>query len=384
MCANSLIILWAGWPQSKLHMQALRKEWVDFQKIDAPHRIIGCVNPDIDWATQFVTEHQLDDVPVAGDMSSLLWKLWSRRERVVCIVNTPVATHTQLLMSILELHRTGKLWLAGAICEKLLGRNLQRATAVAEAYEQAGIPLGVVCQKYFSSWVILAQRLLWDVHLFNATFGTNFGTSDIALKGVRVYFEKDRTHRSLKAKTNNLHHGKAPWTHFELPHMAAIVDAILGEVGTLESIDGKDMLARISDVRAGWIEDHPVCVHWDNVIIKNHAGWTATTLAWDKRVTLHSSLVQPIRRREVIIKLANRHTLHIHLDPGETKNPESRLELRNDTGQTLWNTESETDNSLGVCLKSMLDAIAHWTSMPSSARRHIGLLHFLDEADRNL
>jgi hypothetical protein len=43
--------------------------------------------------------------------------------------------------------------------------------------------------------------------------------------------------------------------------MAAIVDAILGEIGTLRSIDGQDMKAKISDVRAGWIEDHAICVH---------------------------------------------------------------------------------------------------------------------------
>lgn len=82
--------------------------------------------------------------------------------------------------------------------------------------------------------------------------------------------------------------------------------------------------------------------------------------------------------------MANQYTLHIHLDPGETKHPESRLELRNDRGETLRNTESETDNSLGVCLKAMLDAIGSGAPIPSNARRHIGLLRFLDDADFHL
>lgn len=380
---NNIIILWAWWPQSLLHMQALAKEGISFSG-NTQHRLVWCVNPDTDLAKWFLAEHSLGDIPVAWDMTHLLAALWDKKDRVTCIVNTPVNTHTKLLHVILDLHKQWKLSLAGVICEKLLGRNVNRAIATTETYEQQGISLGVVCQKYFSSWVLLAQKLLADVDVFNETFRTHFSSGDVTIAGVEVYFEKDRTQRSLRVKTNNLHHGKAPWTHFELPHMAAIVDAILGEIWTLQSIDGQDMKAKISDVRAGWIEDHAVCVHWDKVIIKNHAGWTATTLAWDKRVALHSSLVSPTRRREVVIRLANGHTLHIHLDPGETKNPESRLELKNVQTHTLWITERETDNSLGVCLKAMLDAIASGTPIPSNARRHIGLLQFLDDADKLL
>lgn len=376
---SNIIMLWAGWPQSRLHIQALKKEGCGEK-----HRIVWCVNPDTALAWRFAEEYELGDIPVAWDMNALVSVLWATKDQITCIVNTPVNTHTTLLRQILTLHEQGKIVLAGAICEKLLGRNVTRATAITEAYEQQNIPLGVVCQLYFSSWVLLAQKLLSDVDVLNATFGTHFASADLAILWVEVHFEKNRTLRSLQASTNNLNQGNAPWTHFELPHMAAIVDALLGEIGELDSISGQDMVAGIQDVRTWWADEHPHCIHWGRVIIKNHAGWIATTLAWEKKVSLHSSLVSSARRREVIIRLANKSTLHIHLDPGETKYPESHLELKSSESSVLWKTAREVDNSLGICLRDMLHAITSWAPIRSNARRHIGLLQFLDNADRLL
>lgn len=55
--------------------------------------------------------------------------------------------------------------------------------------------------------------------------------------------------------------------------MAAIVDALIGTIGEIKSIDGRDMLANISEVREDWVLDHPGCLQGNNqVIIKNHAG----------------------------------------------------------------------------------------------------------------